>query len=177
MATQNTHTEAPGGKPAFPPFEKETFASQLVWLVITFVALYVLMAKVALPRVGGIIAARRGRIADDLAAAQRLKEDTDAAIAAHEKKLADARVDAQAIASETRDKLMTEANKRRALLANKLSERLVEAEKTIAATKSAAMANVRSIAAEAASSIVERLIGAAPSEKAVNDAVADVLKR
>ena len=76
MAEKKTsaHTEAPGGhKAAFPPFEKETFASQLVWLAITFVLLYVLMARVALPRIGGIFAARAKRIADDLAQAQRLR--------------------------------------------------------------------------------------------------------
>ena len=60
MATKTTtHTEVPsGGKPAFPPFAKETFASQIVWLVITFVALYLLISRVAIPRIGGIMEAR-----------------------------------------------------------------------------------------------------------------------
>lgn len=177
MATK-AHSEQPGGaKPQFPPFNKETFASQLVWLALTFVLLYVLMSRIALPRVGGIIAARTAQIDADLAAAQKLKEDTDKAIAAYEKTLADARANAQVIAGKTRDELMAKADQRRKVLEGKLGEKLAEAEKTIEATKKAAMANVRAIATEAASAIVERLIGTAPGEKVVADAVADALKR
>lgn len=177
MAT-NAHTEVPGGgKPQFPPFNKETFASQLVWLAITFVLLYLLMSRLALPRVGGIIEARAGRIEGDLAEAQRLKDETESAIAAYEKTLAEARANAQAIAAKTRDGLMAEAEERRKTLEAGLHRKLEEAEKSIAATKAAAMSNVRSIATEAASSIVERLIGTAPAEKVVADAVADSLKQ
>ena len=80
MAT-NAHTEHPGGgKPQFPPFNKETFASQLVWFVIFFVALYVLIGRFAIPRIGGIIEARRSRVEGDLAEANRLKEQSDAAL-------------------------------------------------------------------------------------------------
>ena len=100
MATPTTGTQAPGGHGPgpFPPFMKETFASQLLWLAVFFVLLYVLMAKVALPRVGSILQARRDRIAADLAEAQAHKEESEAAMAAYEKALADARNRAQAIA-------------------------------------------------------------------------------
>lgn len=176
MAT-SAHTEVPGGKPPFPPFNKDTFASQLVWLAITFVLLYLLMSRLALPRVGGIIASRSGQIEGDLAEAQRLKDQTESAMAAYEKTLAEARGNAQAIAAKTRDSLMAEAEERRKTLEGKLHQKLEEAEKSIAATKTAAMGNVRSIATEAASSIVERLIGTAPADKVVADAVADSLKQ
>ncbi len=178
MATNTANTEAPGGaKPPFPPFQKETFASQLIWLALFFVALYLLMSRIALPRVGGIIAARTAQIERDLAEANRLKQETETAIAAYEKTLADARANAQAIGAKTRDALMAEADKRRKTLEDQLNKKLEDAEKTIAATKTAAMGNVRGIAIDAAAAIVERLIGAAPSEKAVADAVADTLKR
>ena len=88
----------------FPPFDSSTFASQLLWLVITFVALYLLMSRVALPRVGAIIENRQKRIAGDLAEAQGMKDQSDAAIAAYEKALAEARGRAQALANETREK-------------------------------------------------------------------------
>ena len=90
--TQNAHTEVPGGKHvAFPPFNRETFASQLFWLAITFALLYLLMARFALPRVGSIIEARRSKIDSDLAAAAQLKTNAEAAMAAYEKALAEAR--------------------------------------------------------------------------------------
>ena len=177
MAT-NAHTEHPGGgKPQFPPFNKETFASQLVWFAIFFIALYVLISRFAIPRLGGIIEARRGQVEGDLAAANKLKAQSDAALAAYEKSLADARARAQALAAETRDKLNAEAEKTRKALEGQLDVKLAEAEKTIAATKTAAMSNVRGIAVDTAATIVQQLIGTAPSASAVEAAVADALKR
>jgi F-type H+-transporting ATPase subunit b len=176
MAT-GAHTEHPGGKPPFPPFNKETFVSQLVWLVIFFVALYVIISKLAIPRIGGIIEARSARIDGDLAEAKRLKDQSDAAIAAYEKSLADARARAQTLAGETRDKLAAEAEVSRKKLEAELNARLAKAEQTIAATKTSAMANVQGIAADTAGAIVERLTGTAPSGAAVAAAVADALKR
>jgi F-type H+-transporting ATPase subunit b len=160
----------------FPPFQSQGFASQLIWFAFAFILLYVLMAKWALPQVGAIIEKRQKHIADDIAGAGRLKVQSDEAIAAYEKALADARARAQAIANETREKQAAEADASRKKLEDALNAKLAEAEKSIAATKQAAMLNVRAIAEDAARAIIERLIGAAPSEKAVAKAVADVLK-
>jgi F-type H+-transporting ATPase subunit b len=174
-----TGTEAvpKGEHGGFPPFQAQNFASQLVWLAIAFVLLYVLMAKVALPRVGAAIETRQKRIDDDIAEAGRLKQDSDAAIAAYEKALADARAGAQTIAGEMRERQAAEADTTRKRLEDQLNAKLADAEKSIAATKEAAMRNVRGIAEDAARAIVERLIGKAPSDGAVGAAVADVLKR
>jgi F-type H+-transporting ATPase subunit b len=177
--TTAAQTEAPGAPHSapFPPFERETFPSQLFWLVICFIALYVMTARLVRPRVGGIIDGRNKRIADDLAEASRLKAESDAAIAAYEKALADARARAQAIATETRDQLQAEADRNRKTLEDQLAARLADAEKTIAATKTAAMANVRGIAAEAAAAIVTRLTGVTAPGSAVDAAVDAALKR
>jgi F-type H+-transporting ATPase subunit b len=134
------------------------------------------MAKLALPRVGAIIESRQKRIEGDLADASRLKGESEAAVAAYEKALADARNRAQAIATETRERQAAEAETRRKALESDLNTKLAQAEKTIAATKQAAMGNVRGIAEDATRAIVERLIGEAPNEKTVAAAVADALK-
>src|SRR5580692_12669030 len=90
------HTEADGGhKAPFPPFQKDTFASQLVSLVIAFVALYLIVSRIALPRVGGAIDARQNAIDGDLADAQKLKDQSDAALKSYEGELASARSRAQ----------------------------------------------------------------------------------
>jgi F-type H+-transporting ATPase subunit b len=161
----------------FPPFDSTTFASQLLWLALTFIALYLLMSRVALPRIGSILEARRQRVDGDLAEAQRLKDQSDAAIAAHEKALAEARGRAQALANDTREKAAAAAEARRKEVDAKLNARIAEAEKTIAATRSAAMANVHSVASDTVPAIVERLIGIAPESKDVAEAVSNVLKR
>jgi F-type H+-transporting ATPase subunit b len=177
MAEPTAHTEQPAGHRAFPPFQKDPFASQLVWLTVTFALLYVLMAKVALPRVGAILATRSKHISDDLAAAEKLKEQSDAAHQAYEKELSDARARAQAIANTTREKHAHEAEVTRQHLESQLNDRLAAAETSIAATRTAAMANVRTIAVDAAAAIVERLVGRIPAETEVAAAVADVLER
>jgi len=174
----NAHTEVPAeGHGQFPPFRRDTIASQLFWFVITFTLLYVMVSKLALPRVGGIIDARRGRIAGDLATANRLKEEADAAITAYEKALGEARTRAQSIANETHERLNVEAEKNRKVLEERLNAKLTEAEKTIAAAKSKAMENVRAIALDAATMIVAQLTGTSPPETAVASAVDDILKR
>jgi F-type H+-transporting ATPase subunit b len=177
MAEPTAHTEAPGGKPVFPPFDTQTFPSQLVWLAVSFVLLYVLMAKVALPRIGAIFAERAKRISDDLKAAQGYKEQSDAAHMAYEKALADARARAQAIANQMREKQAAEADATSKRLEAELHEKLVSAEKSIAATRTSAMTNVGSIATDTASAIVRRLIGKAPAEHEVAAAVGEALKR
>lgn len=175
MAETTAHSEAPGHG-TFPPFESRNYPSQFVWLALTFVLLYVLMSRIALPRISGILAERSKRISEDLMAAQRLKEQSEAAGAAYEKALADARARAQAIASTTRDRQAAEAEGVRKNLEAQLHERLAAAEQSIAATRASALSNVRTIAADTASVIVQRLIGTAPSTQEIAAALGEADK-
>lgn len=175
--TSTEHAPATAHKGSFPPFDAQTFPSQLVWLVLTFVVLYTVVSRLALPRIGSILADRRKRIDDDLASAESLKGQSDTAIASYEKALAEARSRAQAIASETRDQQAAAADKARHALEAQLNAKLADAEKSIAATREAAMSNVRSIASEAAISIVDRLVGVTPTADEAAAAVSEVLKR
>jgi F-type H+-transporting ATPase subunit b len=171
------HTEADGGhKAPFPPFQKDTIASQLVSVVIAFVALYLIVSRIALPRVGSVLDARQNAIEGDLAKAQELKDASDAALKAYESELAAARSRAQAIGTETREKLNAASEAERKKLEEALSVKLAEAEKTIASTRESAMSNVRGIAAEAAAAIVQRLTGVLPDGKSVDSAVDASLK-
>ena len=167
------HTEAEGGHHggAFPPFDSSTYASQLVSLAIAFVALYLIVSRIALPRVGGTIDARQNKIEGDLAEAQKLKDESDAALKAYETELANARANAQAIGNETREKLNAASEAERKALEEKLTAKLADAEKQIATTRTNAMSNVRGIAADAAGAIVQQLAGVTPDANAVNSAV------
>ena len=170
------HTEAGAHERAFPPFQKETFASQLVSLLIAFVALYLIVSRIALPRVGSVIDERQNKIEGDLADAQKLKDQSDSALKAYENELAAARSRAQAIGAETREKLNAASEAERKTLEDQLSVKLAQAEKTIASTREAAMGNVRGIAADAAAAIVQQLTGVLPDGKSVDSAVDASLK-
>ena len=174
--TQTQVGQEGGGTPMFPPFDTSTFPSQLVWFFISFGFLYWYMSKRALPKIGEVIENRRARIAQDLDDATMMQQKADAAAAAHEKTLADARAKAQAMAQAARDQAAAAAAAKRRALEDQLAARLAEAEKQISATRAQAMTNVSEIARDTAGAIVERLGGRAPDPKAVAAAV-DSAKR
>jgi len=162
--TADTHatTEAHGGEHesgVFPPFDPATFPSQLLWLTITFAALYLLMSRVALPRIGGILANRKGIIDADLAAADASRQQTDAAIAAYESALAAAKSKAQGIANETRDAIQADLAAKRSAAEAENVAKVTAAEASISATKAEALTHVDEIATETAQTVVTQLVG------------------
>src|SRR5262249_10320731 len=106
-----TGSEASGHvtKPGLPQLDATSFASQIFWLVIWFVVLYVVISRIAAPKIGGVIAERAGRIKGDLDTAAEAKRASEAAIAAYEKALADARARALRIGDEIRRQVQDEA--------------------------------------------------------------------
>ena len=158
-------------KGAFPPFASETFASQLLWFAIAFGLLYWLMAKVALPRIGAILEDRTNRIADDLAEAERLRAESEAARRGlREVARRGARQVEGDRAGDARRARRRVRRQRKALEAE-LNTRIAASEGTISSRTAAAMASVRGIAAEAATAIVARLTGEAPERAAVEAAL------
>jgi len=144
---------------AFPPFDPAVFGGQLLWLAITFGALYIIMSRVALPQIGSILETRRTRIDGDLREAERLRQETEKAAAAYEAALAEARKNAQAIAEETRAGIKADIDGRRADVEASLAKRVADAEARINADKTAALANVGAIAAETAQAVVAKIAG------------------
>ena len=169
--TTTTGATPASGQAAFPPFASESFTSQLLWFAIAFGLLYYLMSRVALPRIAGILENRESRIAADLAEAEQLRAESEAAGAAYEKALADARSKAQAIARGRRETLTAESTAKQRALEAQLAQRIADSEATISARTAEAMASVRGIAADTASAIVERLTGQAPERASVEAAL------
>jgi F-type H+-transporting ATPase subunit b len=160
-ALDEAHTvegQAEGGG-HFPPFDAANFPSQILWLAITFGLFYLFLKRVVLPRIGGILEIRRDRIAQDLDQAARLKEEGDAALAAYEQELAEARNKANAIGQEARDSAKAEAETERKKVEAELSKKLEEAESQIASVKAQAMKQVGAIAEDTAGAIIQELIG------------------
>ncbi|WLP54301.1 F0F1 ATP synthase subunit B [Agrobacterium fabrum] len=173
-----THTEtgvahgSEGASGVFPPFDQSTYASQVLWLAITFGLFYLLMQKVIVPRVGGILENRHGRIAQDLDEAARLKAEADAAVETYEKELAAARAKASSIGVSARDAAKAKADADRAAIEAGLAEKLAAAEKRIAGIRDQAFADVGAIAEETATAIVDQLVGAKVKDTDVKAAIA-----
>lgn len=170
-----TEAAGAGHSTTFPPFDSTFFASQILWFVVTFAILYVVMSRVALPQIGGIIDKRRGRIDGDLKEAERLKGETDKAIAAYEEALATARRNAQSIAEETRASIRADLDGKRKDVEEDLSRKIAEAEARIQKTKNDALGRVGEIATDTAAAVVTQLTGEASTKDAAA-AVAQVLK-
>lgn len=159
------------GHASFPPFDTSTFPSQILWFAVVFGGMYYYLSRRFLPAVGGVIAARRARIAKDIDEATAMQTQADEAAAAHEKSLAQARLNAQSTAQGARDRIAAETDAKRKALEDQLSAKMAQAEGRIAANRNAAMANVSSIARDATGAIVERLIGRSPDQATVAAAV------
>ena len=159
-----------------PQLNPLDWAPQLIWLLVTFGILYLLMVYVALPRIGGVIEARAAHIAKDLAAADKLRRETEEAIAAYAQALAEAKQKAHAIVEEGRAKLKAETAAERAKLDSELAKKSAEAEARIDEAKTSAMREVNTVAADVAADIVRQLIGVAPAKAEIAKAVAAVRK-
>ena len=161
-----------GHESAFPPFDPGTFTSTLFWLVVTFGLLYLIMSRLALPRVKTILHDRSEKIHADLRAARAARQEANDAAAGYEKTLAEAKARSQALAAETRAKVKLEQDTKRKALEADLTEKLHTAEAQIAETKATAMGHVGEIANEAAAAIVQHITGKPADPTAIAAAIA-----
>ncbi|MGH6852156.1 MAG: F0F1 ATP synthase subunit B' [Methylocella sp.] len=169
-----TGTAAGGGRgeTSFPPFDMANFTAMLIWLALSFGLLYLLMAKIALPRVESILHTRAQKITNDIAEANALRAQSDEAAAALDKTIADARAMVVALAQETHARLAAEAESNRLALEAELNARLAASEMQILEMKAKAMGNVEAIAGEAAAAIVQRITGKPADPTAIARAIA-----
>jgi F-type H+-transporting ATPase subunit b len=156
-ATTGTVAEQQGA--GFPPFKTETFPSQLFWLALSFAVLFVVLWRIAGPRINAVITSRRHVINEDIAAADKARGDAEAASAAYQMALAGARARAQTLAQDNRQKLNAEMAKAKADAEAEAQRAMAEADRRIAATRSEAQTHMIKAAEEAAIAIVARLTG------------------
>jgi F-type H+-transporting ATPase subunit b len=142
-----------------PQFDPAVWTPQIVWLAITFVVLYLLMAKIALPRVSEVLEDREVRINESLRKAELLKLRADDAIAAYEKTIADVRAKAAEEVRTAREQAAAESAERNARLSERLANEIAAAERRIDAAREAAIAGLRDVAVTASGAAFERLIG------------------
>ncbi len=171
--TAGTEVPHDAGHPkVFPPLDPNNVSPQLIWLVATFVVLYFALSRVVLPRIGEVIEERKDRIKRDLAAAERLRGETEKALASYEKALSDARGNASSIARQTREQLNAEVDKERKAVEDHLAKKLADAETSIGATKTKALTSVKDIAGDTVTAIVGALSNVNATKDEIDSALA-----
>lgn len=181
MAT-DTHSTADAGhgaaeaaSPGLPQLDFSTWGNQIFWLVITLIVIYFVLSRIALPRIAAILAERQGTITNDIAAAEDLKAKAQAAEAAYDKALIDARAEAQKIVSAAKADIQADLDKAIVKADAKIAVKAAEGEKVIADIRANAMASVKVVAKDTAKEIVAAMGGKADA-KSVTAAVTARMK-
>jgi F-type H+-transporting ATPase subunit b len=159
-----------------PQFDPSSYTSQLFWLVVMFVALYWIVSKIAVPRIGEVLEQRARVIQDDLDRAAQLKAEVDAAVAAYEKAMAEARAQAYDHMRAIQADMKAVADKRTAEVTAQVNQQISEAEGRIASAKQSALDSIKGVAAETARDVVAKLAGLSPDAGSIDNAVATALK-
>jgi len=173
-ASVSAPSESGQGEAAFPPFDPVNFTPMLIWLTLSFGLLYLLMSKIALPRVENILNTRAAKISKDISEANVLRAKAEEAATAHEKTIADARAKALALAQETHARLNADTEAKRHALEAELNAKLAASEAQVLATKAKAMSNVGAIATETAAAIVQHITGKPADQNAIAKAIATI---
>lgn len=154
-----------------PQLNPDTFLAQAVWLAITFVVLYLIIWRAAVPRISQVLRERRERIDGDLEKAAQLKAQAEEVLETYQAALAEGRAEAQSAIRETADRVAQEAEARHAALAEKLRGESEAAEQRIADAKALALKDIAGVAADVAQAAAAKLTGtdvkAAEAEQAV----------
>ncbi|WP_291729441.1 F0F1 ATP synthase subunit B' [Leisingera sp. F5] len=166
---------AHGSAPGMPQLDFSTFGNQIFWLAVALVVIYLILSRVALPRIAAVLAERQGTITNDLAAAEDLKAKAVEAENAYNKALADARAEAQRIAAETRAEIQAGLDEAIAKADEQISAKAAESEKAIAEIKAGALESVKAVATDTADALVTALGGSADAD-AIAAAVAERTK-
>lgn len=174
MATETTSAAADAG-PGMPQLDFSTWGNQIFWLVLALIAIYLILSRVALPRIGAILAERQGTITNDIAAAEDLKAKAVEAEAAYDKALIDARAEAQRIVAETKAEIQADLDTAIAKADAEIAAKSAESQKAIEEIRAGALDSVKVVAKDTAKEIVAALGGKADA-KTVTAAVTARMK-
>ncbi|HJO74111.1 MAG TPA: F0F1 ATP synthase subunit B' [Rhodospirillales bacterium] len=159
-----------------PQLDFSTYLPQVFWLVVTFIALFLIMWKIAVPRIANSLEARQKRIEDFLDRAADAKKEAEETLAAYELAMKEARAEAHDIIGQASKKIAEQAEAREAELTEALNRKFAESEADIQQAIDGAMDNVRDIAVDVAAEALGRLTGEKPDDKNLAKAVDAAMK-
>lgn len=176
MATE-THSaaDAAAAGPGMPQLDFSTWGNQIFWLVLALIATYLILSRVALPRIGAVLAERQGTITNDIAAAEDLKAKAIEAEAAYDKALLDARAEAQRIVADAKAEIQADLDVAISKADAEIAAKSAESAKAISEIRASALENVKVVAKDTAKEIVATMGGKADA-KTVTAAVTARMK-
>lgn len=176
-ATVDPHTadaaHGAEGAGAFPPFDATLFSSQLIWFAVTFFALYLVVSRFVIPRVGSVMERRAGTVAGDLDQAAQKSAAAEEARANMERAIAKARADGRAMVEAARADIAAKLGAEQVAAETRLAARIAEAEGKVDAARQKALAEVPALAETLAREIADKLAPAAttaPRQRVAGDA-------
>ncbi len=173
--TASACVDAYGSAIGMPQLCADWFPNQIFWLIVTLIAIFFILTRLALPRIAAVLAERAGTITNDLAAAENLKDKAREAEEAYEKALAEARAEAGRIVTEARAALQAQLEAEMAKADKQIAERTSESERKLAEIRDQALDSVSAVARDTAGEIVS-LFGAKADGAAIDAAVAARMK-
>ena len=162
--------------PGMPQLDFSTFPNQIFWLVVTLVVLYLILSRIALPRIATVLAERQGAIQRDLDKAEEMKRASVDAENAYNKALADARQQANEIVAETKADIQKDLDKAIAKADAEIAAKAAESETAIAAIRDSATKSVKDVANSTAAEIVKAVMPGAGDAKTIKAAVAAIMR-
>ena len=172
LFTQAQSAES-GGMPQLNP---EFWISQIVWLILTFGALYIVLSKVILPKISDNLESRRSQILENIEIAEKQREESEEKVKEFEKIILNSKLEAKNLFNEARQKVLEDVDKKRSELEKSIEAEIVSAEKEIQSLNSNSLENIRKIATDTSSDLISQLIGQEVDKKTISSIVNDLAK-
>jgi F-type H+-transporting ATPase subunit b len=163
-----------GGMPQLNP---EFWVSQIFWLTLTFGILYVVLSKLILPKISNNLESRKSQILENIEAAEKQREDSEAKLEEYEKIISKSKLEAKNIFSQSREKVLKDVSAKREVLNKQIDEEISKAEQEINNLRESAPDKINMIAIETSSELIQKLIGAEVNNSSISAIVDDLSRR
>ena len=163
-----------GGMPQLNP---EFWISQIFWLTLTFGILYIILSNFILPKISDNLESRKSQILENIEAAEKQREDSEAKLKEYEEIISKSKLEAKNIFSQSREKVLKDINAKKEVLDKQIDEEISEAEQEINSLRESAPNKINTIAIETSSELIQKLIGAEVNNSSISAIVDDLYRR
>ena len=166
-----------GADKGMPQLNSEFWASQIFWLTLIFITLYIIIWKIFLPKITYNIETRKSKVVNDLHQAQKLKETAEKKLNEYNKIIENSKKEAKKIIEDSRKSLENEIKNKKQKITEEMEKELIAVEKEILNLKKSSIENINKISIEISSQVIKQIIGMEVNKSNVSAIVEDILKK